>query len=95
MFLHVENAKYLRNYEVEIRFSDGRTGVADLEETLTGPMFEPLKDKTLFASLKVDEDLETIAWSNGADLAPEYIYFRAFKDDPALQSQFREWGYIS
>ncbi|MBC8445962.1 MAG: DUF2442 domain-containing protein, partial [Chloroflexi bacterium] len=48
-----------------------------------------------FSRLRVDEELETITWPNGADLAPEYIYFRAFKDDPALQEQFKEWGYIA
>ena len=29
---------------------------------------------------------------NGADLAPEYLYFRAFRDEPELQEQFMQWG---
>ena len=43
----------------------------------------------------IDEELETIVWPNGADLAPEYVYFQAFKEDPDLQSQFKQWGYIA
>jgi hypothetical protein len=94
VFLHVTNAKYLHNYLVDVTFNNGESGVADLEPALRGPVFEPLKNLAVFAQLRVDPELETIAWSNGADLAPEFIYFQAFRHEPALQSQFREWGYI-
>lgn len=95
MFLHVTHAKYLKDYEVEVSFSNGRSGVADLEDALNGAIFEPLKSKSEFSALTVDEELETIVWPNGADLAPEYIYFQAFKNEPELQSQFKQWGYIT
>ena len=93
-FLHVTQAKYLKGYEVEVTFNDGRKGVADLSEALAGPVFEPLRDRRVFAQLRVDEELETIAWPNGADLAPEYVYFQAFRSDPELQDQFKQWGYV-
>lgn len=93
--LHVTEAKYVGDYQVEVTFNDGRKGVANLFEALKGPVFEALKDKAKFSQLKVDEDLDTIVWSNGADLAPEYIYFHAFKDDENLQDMFKKWGYIS
>ncbi len=93
MFLHVTEAKYLRDYLVEVAFNDGRRGVVDLSTALNGPVFEPLKSKTMFSKLRVDPELQTITWENGADLAPEYVYFQAFKDDPALASQFKTWGY--
>ena len=28
-------------------------------------------------------------------LAPEYLYFKAFKNKLNLQDQFKKWGYIS
>lgn len=95
MILHVKKAKYIEDYKVEVFFNDGRKGIADLSDALSGPIFEPLKDKNMFSKFKVDELLETIVWPNGADLAPEYIYFQAFKNEKKLEEQFREWGYMS
>lgn len=83
MILHVTNAIYIGDYKVEVSFNDGRKGVADLSDALQGPVFKPLKDKAIFSQLKVDKVLETITWPNGADLAPEYIYFQAFKNGAA------------
>ncbi len=50
-------------------------------------------DKKIFATVKVDSDLDTICWENRADLAPEFLYYRCFKDDVSLQEQFLKWGY--
>jgi hypothetical protein len=94
MFLHVIEAKYLHDYLVKVTFNNGRSGCADLSAALHGPVFEPLKDVAVFARLRVDEELQTITWENGADLAPEYIYFQAFKSDAELAPQFRAWGYL-
>ena len=95
MFLHVTDAKYIEEYKVQVSFNDGRRGIADLSEALKGPVFTPLKEKSIFSKLEIDTELETIVWPNGADLAPEYIYFLAFKDDPSLQTKFKGWGYIN
>ena len=93
--LHVTKANYLKDYQVEVSFNDGKTGTADLHQALTGSVFEPMKDIKIFSQLKVDKELDTIVWPNGADLAPEYLYFQAFKEIPELQDKFRKWGYIA
>jgi hypothetical protein len=74
MFLHVREAKYLHDYVVWIRFNDGAEGEIDLEPELEGEVFGPLKDKNLFRRFRVDPEIETIVWENGADLAPEFLY---------------------
>ena len=80
---------------MEVCFDNGREGIADLAEALEGPLFESLKEPDLFRKLRVDEELQTIVWPNGIDLAPEYIYYQAFRDDSQLQATFRKWGYIA
>lgn len=71
--LHIEDAKYIKDYKVWVRFNNGQAGEVDLSDFLWGPVFEPLKNKKLFKTLHVDPVLETIAWDNGADLAPEAL----------------------
>jgi len=95
MFLHITEAKYLEGYKLEVSFNNGLKGIADLSEVLRGPVFEPLKDLSFFSQFKIDEELETIVWPNGADLAPEYIYFQAFKTHLKLKDQFKKWGYVA
>ena len=70
-------AKYLRDYKIQVTFADDKIGVIDLEQELWGEIFEPLKDIRVFRNFKVDTELDTITWSTGADLAPEYLYDRA------------------
>jgi hypothetical protein len=95
MFLHITDAKHLEGYKVEVAFNNGKRGIADLSEALHGSVFEPLKNQAMFSSFIVDKELETLVWPNGADLAPEYIFFLSFKNDSALQEQSRLWSYIS
>ena len=74
MFLHVKEAKYLHDYVIWLRFNDGAEGEVDLERELEGEVFGPLKDQQLFQRFRVDQELETVVWENGADLAPEFLY---------------------
>jgi hypothetical protein len=74
MILHVRQAKYLYDYVIAVRFSDGAEGEVDLEDELTGDVFEPLRDIGNFKQFTVDPDLQTIVWTNGADMAPEFLY---------------------
>jgi hypothetical protein len=95
MLVHVVDAKYLDGYRIEVVFDNGRKGVADLADTLKGRVFEELKNKSVFSRFRVDKELETIVWENGADLAPEYLFFQAFKNESEFRSQFVKWGYAT
>ena len=75
MVLVVE-VRYVSDYALFLRFSDGTSGEIDLSDELWGPMFEPLRDLELFRQVRVDHELRTIVWPNGADLAPEFLYER-------------------
>ncbi len=74
MILHVKEAKYLHDYVIWLKFNDGAIGQLDLKDELYGEVFEPLKDLEKFKAFKVDPELETIVWDNGADMAPEFLY---------------------
>lgn len=40
-------------------------------------VFIALRDPAYFAQVRVDAEIGTITWPNGADLAPEVLYDRA------------------
>ena len=94
MPLHLTKARYLEGFQIEIAFSDGRKGIVDLFSVLRGSLFSSLKNPKKFAQFKIHPELQTLSWKCGADLAPEYIYFLAFKKAPELQNLFKKWGYI-
>ncbi|OGI07898.1 MAG: hypothetical protein A3F80_00455 [Candidatus Melainabacteria bacterium RIFCSPLOWO2_12_FULL_35_11] len=71
--LHVNKAKYISDYQIWLSFDDGSKGQVALEKYLTGSMFEPLKEISLFSQVRFDKELGTITWPNGADLAPEFL----------------------
>ena len=52
-------------------FNNGQQKRVDLTPLLQYPAFEELKDKNLFVQFGLDG---TIFWSNGADVAPEYLF---------------------
>ncbi len=56
-------------------FADGSERDVDLEHELFGPIFAPLrKSLELFRQVRVDPELGTIVWPNGADLDPDVLH---------------------
>lgn len=73
-FLHVVEAKYVREYVLWIRFNNGAEGEVDLSNELDGEVFGPLKDISMFKRFHVDPEIDTVVWENGADFAPEFLH---------------------
>ena len=71
--VHVTGVRYLGDYRLWLQFSDGAEGEIDLEGELWGEVFEPLKDPAYFAKVRLDADIRTVTWPNGADLSPEFL----------------------
>ena len=69
--------KWLNGYSIQVTFNDLRKGVVDLEKYLGKGIFKELKNVDKFKRLKVDAELGTIVWPNGADIAPEVLYREA------------------
>jgi hypothetical protein len=73
MILHTTSVEYLGDYRLFLSFNNGESGEADLSDRLHGEVFDRLRDKSLFATAHQHPMARTVAWNNGADLAPEYL----------------------
>jgi hypothetical protein len=82
---NVTSAKYDAAFRIRLTFNDGTEASVDFQPWLTGPVFEPLKQPTYFRKFFLDGG--TVAWPNGADIAPETLYeaAKATRSHPALQ----------
>ncbi len=92
--LEVKKAEYIDNYNIRLVFNNGKSGTANLEQTILNDkraIFSKLKEKSNFRNFKVEHN--TVVWFGELDLASEYLFYLAFKNDPNLQEQFKKWGY--
>lgn len=74
--LDVIAVRYVRDYVLWLKFEDGSEGEVDLATSLRGPVFQPLKNIAYFKQVRVNPELGTIVWPNGADIAPETLHHR-------------------
>jgi Protein of unknown function (DUF2442) len=73
--VRIRSVEPLDGFVVRLSFTDGTTREIDLEGELWGPVFEPLRaDRELFRQVRVDEELGTIVWPNGADMDPDVLH---------------------
>ena len=92
--LSIINAKYENDYKISLEFNDHKNGIVDLKDFILNgriKQFKQLQDIKKFKNFKVDY---TLKWSDDLDLAPEYLYFKAFETDNSLTEKFQDWGYI-
>jgi len=73
-------AQYRGNFRIHIAFNDGLEATIDFAPWLTGPVFEPLKDQAYFVRFLIEGG--SVAWPNGADIAPETLHEQARSNGP-------------
>lgn len=78
-FIHeIIEAKIVHGTVVEFVFDDLKRAKIDLKDYLGRGLFKDLVQAKNFQRFKVDAELGTICWPNGADIAPEVLYQVAF-----------------
>lgn len=75
MLYDIIDVKVIKDYIVNIIFENGVEGNINISEIIPFKgIFAKLQDKKYFATVRVNKDLGTIVWENGADISPNYLY---------------------
>jgi hypothetical protein len=72
--VHVIGVEVIGDHRLRLSFEDGAEGEIDLSSWRWRGVFEPLADQSYFGRVVLDEELGTIVWPNGADIAPETLH---------------------
>ena len=64
MIIHVMAVKVVGPHSLDLAFDDGTRKRINLRRELYGPVFEPLRDPTYFAQVRLDPDARTVSWPN-------------------------------
>jgi hypothetical protein len=86
----VRSFKVVERYTLRVQFDDQTEQVINFEPVLGGELYRPLRDLALFNQVKIDPEVHTLVWPNGADFDPATLH-----DWPnlaeALAARARQW----
>ena len=75
MLKDIISVQSIAPHQLHLRFEDGIEGTIDLTQIITfSGIFAPLQDPQYCATVKVNSELGTVVWENGADLDPDVLY---------------------
>ncbi len=61
-------------FTLRVHFDDGTSQVVDFRPVLQGEMYGPLQDSSLFDQVRIDPEVHTLVWPNGADFDPAILH---------------------
>ena len=70
----VVSFKILAPYTLKVEFDDKTTQVINFQPILTGDLYSPLRDLSLFNQVQIDPEVHTLVWPNGADFDPATLH---------------------
>ena len=75
MLKDIVEAKVVGRHRLWLRFEDGVVGEVDVAALVPfAGVFAELDDPARFAAVRVDPELGTVVWPDGADLDPDVLY---------------------
>ena len=77
-------------HTLRVTFDDQSEQVINFEPVLRGERFGPLRDLALFEHVRLDPEVHTLVWPNGADFDPATLHdWLKLEDD--LAARATEW----
>lgn len=86
----VEAFEIVAPYTLRVKFDDATEQTINFKTVLSGEMYGPLRDLSLFNQVRIDPEVHTLVWPNGADFDPATLHDWPECID-ALTAQAKQW----
>ena len=86
----VQTFENLAPYTLRVKFDDNTEQIINFQPILTGELYRPLRDLTLFNQVRIDPEVHPLVWPNGADFDPATLHDWPQNID-ALTERARRW----
>jgi hypothetical protein len=73
-FYRVVSFKIIGPCVIRVGFDDQTEQVIDFQPILVDEMYGPLRDLSLFNQVRIDPEVHTLVWPNGADFDPATLH---------------------
>lgn len=70
----VVSFEIIGRYIIKMRFNDQTEQVIHFEPLFAGALYRPLRDLSLFNKVRIDPEVHTLVWPNGADFDPATLH---------------------
>ena len=86
----VRSFQIVAPYSLRVQFDDGVEQTINFEPILAGELYRPLRDLAVFNRVRIDPEVHTLVWPNGADFDPATLHDWP-QYLPALAARARQW----
>ncbi len=80
-------------YTLRVGFDDATVQAINFEPVLAGELYAPLRDLKLFSRVRIDPEVHTLVWPNGADFDPATLHDWPLHEQ-ALRERAARWQAI-
>ena len=70
----VRSFEIVAPYTVRVTFDDDSEQTINFRPILCGELYWPLRDLTVFNQVRIDPEVHTLLWPNGADFDPATLH---------------------
>ena len=70
----VQSFEIVAPYTLLVRFDDNTEQTINFRPILAGELYGPLRNLSLFNQVRIDPEVHTLVWPNGADFDPATLH---------------------
>lgn len=89
----VESFEIVGPYKLRVRFDDNAEQTIDFQPILAGEFYGPLRDLEVFNRVKIDPEVHTLVWPNGADFDPATLHDWS-EHITAMRTRAKSWSSV-